>query len=340
LKKIRWGFLGTARINDRVLPHLRSSDRSAAAAVASRDGTKAAAYAKAREIPLSFGSYTDLVESSEVDVIYIGLPNHLHFEWTKRALENDKHVLCEKPFVLSGQEAAMLAKLAENRGLILAEGFSYRHHAQTRRVLELLEPTSSSNAGLGKIRRVHATFHTIPEPGPNVRTSSDPGAGALYDVGCYLVDYCLALMGCAPEKVFAIARFSPAGYDEFFSGTLVFGDDCVAQIDCGFLGPRVDRIEVLCENGWLRIAQPFKPGSAETLSIHRRKTRDDAETTESILVTDARDPFLAEIRDFESAIFEKRSPLVSPLESVATAATLECLFTSARTGEPRKLELA
>lgn len=330
-RKIRWGILGTARINERILPHLRGSERSHLAAVASRDPEKAKAYARSQVIDRALPSYAEVVEDQGVDAVYISLPNHLHYEWAKRALENEKHVLCEKPLALTGKEASTLARIAEEKGLTLSEGFMYRHHLQTKRVLELLDPASAATAGLGKVRRIQASFHITVATGPNVRTASSPGSGALYDVGCYLVDYCLALAGRAPRQVFSTARFSPSGYDEFLSGTLVFENDCVAQIDCGFLGPRIDRLEILCEKGWLRVPHPFKPAAAETLSIHRRENRDAPETVESIEVFDGKDPFLSEVQDFESAILEGRAPLVTSTESIATVSTLEALLAFAKT---------
>jgi predicted dehydrogenase len=239
-------------------------------------------------------------------------------------------VLCEKPIALSGTEAAELDRIAAEKSLILSEGFMYRHHEQTKRLLDLLDPSSDRSADLGRIRRIHGSFHITVASGPNVRTAADPGAGALYDVGCYLVDYCLALAGRAPREVFSTARFNSGGYDEFMATTLVFEDDCVAQLDFGFLGPRIDRMEVLCERGWIRIPHPFKPGPTETLTIHRRSSKDRPETVESIEIVDPTDPYLAEIRDFESAILENRAPLVCSAESVATASTLEAIRNDAR----------
>ena len=203
--KIRWGILGTARINEKILPHLHASQRSILTAVASRDFEKAKAYARTHEIPHAFSSYEDLVESPLVDAVYISLPNHLHYEWAKKAL--------------TGKEATTLARVANEKDRVLSEGFMYRHHAQTKRLMDLLDPSSSKTAVLGKIRRIHGSFHITPAPGQNVRTSGAPGSGALYDVGCYLVDYCLALAGRAPREVFATARFSPRYYDEFLAAT-------------------------------------------------------------------------------------------------------------------------
>lgn len=329
-KKLRWGILGTAQINEKILPHLRTSERSVPEAVASRDPERASAYARSHGISRAIPSYAALVEDPNIDIVYISLPNHLHYEWAKAALENRKHVLCEKPLSLSGQEVATLAEIAEEKGLSLSEGFMYRHHAQTKRVLDLLDPSSERSAGLGKIRRIHASFHIIPAAGPNVRTTSNAGAGALYDVGCYLVDYCLAIAGRAPRDAFAVAKFHSVGYDEFFAGTLVFENDFVAQIDCGFLGPRIDRIDVLCEKGWVRIPHPFKPGPVETIAIHRRENRESVESVETIEITDPNDPYFSEIQDFESAVIDQRAPHITAKECIATSSTLELLMSRAR----------
>ena len=128
---IRWGMISTAAIAAELLPGFRRSAGNELVAVASRDGERARAYAASHDIPVAHGSYEALLEDVDVDAVYIALPNSLHGEWVRAALEKGKHVLCEKPLTPTAAEAAGLFELAEQEGLVLAEAFMYRHHPKT-----------------------------------------------------------------------------------------------------------------------------------------------------------------------------------------------------------------
>ena len=136
MNTVRWGLLSTANINKRVIPAIRASEWGELVAVASREQESAAAYAAQWGIPQAFGGYDALLESGAVDVVYVSLPNHLHAEWTVRALERGVHVLCEKPFALTTADVDRMAAAARANGRVLAEAFMYRHHPQTKAVGE------------------------------------------------------------------------------------------------------------------------------------------------------------------------------------------------------------
>jgi len=135
---LRWGLLSTARINRALLTPLRRSRRNCLVAVASRSQEKAEAYARQYHIPRACGSYEALLADAEIDVIYNPLPNHLHAEWTIRALKAGKHVLCEKPLALSEQEVTAIMVAAREHQRVVAEAFMYRSHAQTQKVREIV----------------------------------------------------------------------------------------------------------------------------------------------------------------------------------------------------------
>ena len=138
MRKLRWGLLSTARINRAVIPPIRGSVRSKLSAVASRDLSKAQAYAAEWHIPQAYGAYEELLADENIDAIYNSLPNHLHAEWSIRAAEAGKHVLCEKPLALSVEEVDRITAAARNHGVVIAEAFMYKHHPQTLKVLELI----------------------------------------------------------------------------------------------------------------------------------------------------------------------------------------------------------
>ena len=128
MDRVRWGLLSTADINKEIIPAIRASSRSSLVAVASRSQATATAYAKKWEIPVSFGSYQDMLDSDKVDAVYIGLPNHLHSQWAVKTLLSGKHVLCEKPFALTTAEVDQMIEAKNKTGLVLAEAFMYSHH--------------------------------------------------------------------------------------------------------------------------------------------------------------------------------------------------------------------
>ncbi|RPJ44429.1 MAG: gfo/Idh/MocA family oxidoreductase, partial [Chloroflexi bacterium] len=153
MNAVRWGLLSTANINRRVIPAIRAENRSTLAAVASRDLGKGQAYAREWEIPRAFGSYEEMLGSDEIDAVYISLPNHLHCEWTVKALEAGKHVLVEKPFTITVKEADQMIAASRRTGRVLAEAFMYRHHPQTKLVGEWVR-----SGRLGEIRLLRAAF--------------------------------------------------------------------------------------------------------------------------------------------------------------------------------------
>jgi len=132
--KLRWGLLSTARINRSVIPPIRASARGELVAVASRDLAKAEAYARERNIPKAFGSYEAMLESDEVDVIYVSVPNGLHAKWAIKCAEAGKHVLLEKPFTTTVAGAEQVIAAVARTGKVVAEAFMYRHHPQTLKV--------------------------------------------------------------------------------------------------------------------------------------------------------------------------------------------------------------
>ena len=132
MSTVRWGLISTANINRRLIPAIRSSKKGVLTAVASRSQKSAKQYADKWKIPHAFGSYQEMLDSGVVDVVYNSLPNHLHAEWSIKAMEAGKHVLCEKPFAISLEEVDQMAATSEKTGCHIAEAFMYRHHPQTK----------------------------------------------------------------------------------------------------------------------------------------------------------------------------------------------------------------
>ncbi len=316
--KLHWGLLSTARINRAILDAMPGSERGQVWAVASRDAAKAEAYAREHNLPRWHGSYEALLADPDVHVIYNSLPNRLHAEWTIKALEAGKHVLCEKPFALALDEVEAMYAAAQRAGRALAEAFMYRHHPKIVKTKELMK-----SGALGQVRYLRASFSFALSRPVDVRWNPEMGGGSLWDVGCYPVSLARYLFG-APERVLGWQKLSPSGVDETFAGTLVFPGERVAQFDCSFRMPYRTYAEVVGDEGVITLNRPFQPDAPESTLVVRRG--DQEETFE--LENPGR--YWLEIEDLHDAILLGRPPRITPAETRGHVETLLELYAAAR----------
>src|SRR5437764_2224616 len=226
MRVTRWGILSTANINRVVIAGARAANVEVVA-VASRDQERADAYAREYEIARAYGSYDALLADDDgVDAVYVSLPNSLHHEWTMRALEAGKHVLCEKPYSRRAADVEEAFDLAERRGLVLSEAFMWRHNPQTRRLLELVPE-------IGELQTIRATFGFRLTREHDVRLRPELDGGSLMDVGCYCVS-ATRLLGGEPERVQGEQVLGPSGVDVRFTGILRFANDVLAEFTSSF----------------------------------------------------------------------------------------------------------
>jgi xylose dehydrogenase (NAD/NADP) len=321
-RALRWGLLSTARINRALIPPLRASQRNQLTTVASRSLEAAQAYAGEWEIPRALGSYEALIEDPEIDVIYNPLPNHLHAEWTVRALRAGKHVLCEKPLALTLDEVDRMAEAARATGRIAAEAFMYRHHPQTLKVKELIEA-----GAIGRPLLIKGAFTFTLTRTEDYRLSPEMGGGSLWDVGCYPISFARLIAGAEPLEVFGWQVRGPTGIDETFIGQLRFRGDILAQFDCGFASPYRAHIEIIGTSGVLEVPVPFKPGSREEIHLTRG---DEPETIE----INGPELYVGEVEDMADAVLLGKPPRVSLADSRGNVAAILALLESARVGKP------
>ena len=333
MNTIRWGLLSTARINRKVIPAIRESSRGDLAAVASRSLEKAQEYASNWNIPRAFGSYDDMLTSGEIDAVYIGLPNHLHAEWSVKSLRAGVHVLCEKPFTISLDAVDTMIAASQESGCILAEAFMYRHHPQTKLVGQMV-----SDGKLGDISLIRGTFNfKLGEAGRkpenmNVRMVPDFGGGCLWDVGIYPLSYTQFLMGRKPDWVFGSQVLGPTGVDEVFAGQMGYktigGGEVLAQISSSFNTPYHTFMEIIGTKGRLYVTRPYADidRSAQVMfSNQEGKVRKIRVPQKSL--------YLGEIEDLHSAIVDRTEPLISLEESKSHVSTALALYESAQTGK-------
>jgi predicted dehydrogenase len=289
-------------------------------AVASRDRLRGERYAAERGIERAYDSYEALLADPDVDAVYISLPNSLHLEWTSRALQAGKHVLCEKP--LSRREADVRAAfdLAERHDRLLMEAFMWRHHPQTARMVDLV-----SSGAIGRLRLVRAAFSFHFDDPADVRLSAELDGGALMDVGCYCVSAARLLAG-EPELVSGTQVIGGDGVDVTFSGWMRFAGDVIAHFDSGLiLDDRFD-LEVVGEEASLFLSDPWH-GLAPRIELRR------AHTAEIIEV--ARDnSYGLEADNLAAAIRGEATPLLGRADAEGQARTIEALYASADSGAP------
>ena len=324
-KLLNWGFLSTAKINQRVMPAFRDSKRNRLHAVASRKQETADAYARQWKIPLAFGSYEAMLASPDVDVVYNPLPNHLHAEWTIKAMQAGKHVLCEKPFALTVEEVDSVEKVAKETGRFVAEAFMYRHHPQTLKVKNMVD-----DGVLGKIKLIRGSFTYQFTREDNYRAVPDMGGGALWDIGCYPLSYARAMLGMEPLEVFGWQVKGASGIDDSFMAQMRFQGDVFAQFDCSFVVPNHTFMEVVGDEATLIIPMPFTPMSKEFLFLTR------GDKTEKITVK-ATGLYHGEVEDMADSILLGKPPRISMADTRANTRAILALFESAKAGKPVSL---
>jgi xylose dehydrogenase (NAD/NADP) len=320
---VRWGFLSTAHINDRLLSGAADSDRVDVIAVASRDAARAEAYARERGMERAYGTYEELLADPDVEAVYISLPNSLHVEWSIRALKAGKHVLCEKPLSRRAEDVERAFDAADRADRLLMEAFMYRHNPQTAKLVEL-----ASGGAVGRLRLVRAAFSFRLADADNVRLNASLDGGGLMDVGCYCVSG-LRLLGGEPEQVYGEQVISQSGVDELFTGTMRLHGDVLAQFDAGLVVSERDELEAIGEEGSLFLDDPWH---CERPVIELRT----ADGMEEIAVAPA-DSYRLQLENISNAIRGEAEPLLGRDDAVGQARAIEALYRSAADGRSVKL---
>jgi len=251
--ELNWGILGTARIAETaIIPTLLSMKQMPVIAVASRDLMRAQEFAAPFEIPRAYGNYDDLLSDSSVEAVYIPLPNSEHAPWAIKAMQAGKHVLVEKPFALTADEAQLMISTALENSVVLMEAFMYRYSERFEKIHEIVR-----SGTIGKIRLVQGAFtFTLSNP-DDIRLAPDLGGGALYDLGCYCINSQRLLVGREPNKVQAICQMSKSGVDLQTVATLDFGDQVFGQFMVSFNADGSQFLRVVGSAGTIHIENPF-----------------------------------------------------------------------------------
>jgi xylose dehydrogenase (NAD/NADP) len=326
MKDLRWGLLSTARVNRHLIPAIRAAAQAELLAVASRDPTRAEAYAAEWEIPRAHGSYEALLDDPDVDIVYISLPNSLHAEWAVRAARAGKHVLCEKPLALSAAECDRIIAAAESANVVVAEAVMYLYHPLLHKMRQLIK-----EGAIGQVTLVRGTLSFLLDRLNDVRWKPGLGGGALWDVGSYPVSFIRWVAG-EPDEVFGWQTLSGSGVDATFAGLLRYDHGVLGIFDCGFRGQFRVQAEVTGTDGSLVLRRPYLISSESRILLRQGFEEEEIALPEA-------NAYQCEVEALTAAVLEG-TPLAVPLASSrANVSTLTALYESARQGMPQPVVL-
>jgi predicted dehydrogenase len=320
-RKLRWGVLGVAKINDRVLPSFARTQFAELTALASRSLDRARQAARAAGAPKAHGSYEALLDDPDIDAVYIPLPNTLHADWTRRAAERGKHILCEKPLTPSAAEAENLVAFCRSKKVQLMDGFMWPHHPRTAEIRKLLD-----SGAIGRVERVTTTFtFPLPQDPANIRLQPQTAGGSLLDVGCYPVYGIRWAFGVEPVTVRAHARYQ-FGVDLEMSGLVQLADGRVGSFDCGFTLPLRMWLEIVGSEGTLTVPHFWLPEPEASYVVQRGDRPPERHTVPG------HDQIACMLDDFSGAVLRGEPVRPAAEEAVKSLRVMDALARSAREG--------
>lgn len=321
-EQTRWGVMSTANIGVKaVIPAILAASNSQLVAIASRDLARAERVALRQPGAVrAYGAYEALLDDPEVDAVYIPLPNAQHKEWTIRALEAGKHVLCEKPLGLTVAEARAMYAASERSGALLMEAFMYRFHPQIAWAVEQV-----AAGRIGPVRLIRSAFvFDIRATPDNIRLKAELGGGSLMDVGCYPLSLCRVFFGAAPLRAVAMTTHPQgAEVEQGVAAILDFGEGRLGVIDSSFELPWRQFAEIVGEQGRISIPLPFTPGRVETVA--RIDVGLDAWEKRFTAV----DQYQLQVEAFTDSIQRHEPPPLTEQDALAQAAGIEMIYAAA-----------
>ena len=323
MKPVSWGVLSVSNhYVSMINTNVRKSPLNVVQAIASRSVDRARTAAARLGIPRAYGSYDELLADKDIEAVYIPLPNRYHAEWVKKAADAGKHVLCEKPFAMSAEEAQQTFDYARRKGVLVMESLMYRFHPQWIRAGEIVR-----NGELGEIHSVNTFFsYTIPDPA-NVRNILEIGGGGMRDVGSYAVSAARFLVGGEPTRVLSlIYRDSALKTDTLSTGVLDFGK-ARSVFTVGTQTQAWQRVDAVGSGGSLTIHVPFNAYSDTPAEI----TVTAWNGTRTVRVP-ASDQFVAVFDAFSRAVRTGGPVPQPPDDTVNNQKVLDALFRSEKSG--------
>jgi xylose dehydrogenase (NAD/NADP) len=333
--KLRWGILGAARINERLLPAIVEASNARLVAIASRR-PGAAAQTLAQYAPhhqqnvQTYDNLEALLNDPDVEAVYLPLANREHAEWALRAIECGKHVLCEKPMALTVSDIEAIKTAASKQKVTAMEGFMYRFHPQHARVQELIRLGT-----IGEVRSVRASYSFMMKPARIYRLieSVENGGGAMWDIGCYAIHSARMFFDENPVAVTAMAKYVESGADITTSGIIDFGAGKYAHFDFSFERARRCEYEIIGTKGGIKCHTVWQlPGDVPVISWWT----EDGRQCEERLPAD--NHFRLEIEHFSACVLNGNEPTLSLDDAKANCQLIVAALQSAAQGRVVKLD--
>jgi predicted dehydrogenase len=324
---VRYGIISTAHIAlAKHVPAARKSENSKIVAISSRNGSTARQAAEEHDIARWYGSYEELLTDSDIDAVINPLPNSMHCEWTIKAAEAGKHVLCEKPLAITIDECRRMIAACKANDVLLVEAFTHRWNPHLRLASDLIREDA-----IGRVKAVDAALtFTVAQREGNVRFAPELGGGCLWDGGCYAVYACRQVLSEEPVRATGVA-LDDGGYgvDTTFSGVLEFPGGALAHVRGSF--DQVFRCEltVVGSEGRLDIPNMFDDSGPLIVRIGDQ---------ERVEVTPAPDRFRVQLDEFSECVLTGKAPEFPAEDGLKNTAVLLALYEAADQGRTVDVE--
>ena len=323
---VRWGVIGCADIAvKKVIPAMNGSELSHVTAIASRSSERARATADMLDIPRSYGSYEDLLADSEIEAVYIPLPNHLHPQWAIAAAGAGKHVLCEKPLATSSELAKQVIDAAERAGVKLMEAFMYRLHPLWVEVRRLL-----ADGAVGELRAVQAVFSYYNDDPDDIRNQVEAGGGSLFDIGCYSVNVARMLFDAEPTDVRASIRRDPGFGTDVLTSVVLDFDGRHSAFICSTQMEHDQWVHIYGTEGRLLVEIPFNiPPDRPTRILAVSGGEPPVDPNVVVHQVPTADQYRIQADAFSRAIRDETPVPTPPQDAVANIQVMERIFADA-----------
>lgn len=326
-RSVNWGVLGTARIAlNAVIPAFQHCARSRVIAIASRSEDRARDVAGQFGIAKHFGSYAQLLQHGEVEAVYIPLPNHLHVEWSMRALEAGKHVLCEKPLALRAAELDPLMELERSTRLKVGEGFMIRAHPQWLKAKEII-----AGGRIGRLQAIHGVFSFYNDQPENIRNIRAYGGGAMLDIGCYPINVSRFILDREPQRAFGFMRTSERYQVDILASAILDFQDVHSTFTVSTQMAPYQRMHFYGTQGTLEMRLPFIAPGDRTAPL-QINPGDILLQDEQVIEVPGCHQYARELDEFSAAILDD-GPVPVPLQDARkNLAVIDAVFESADSG--------
>jgi len=309
----------------KVTPAIQRASNSFVAAIASRNAASATDAASELGIPTAYDSYEALLADETIDAVYIPLPNDLHAEWTIRAAEAGKHILCEKPLAMSSAQAQEMVDACADAGVLLQEAFMYRHHPSWVKAIRLVR-----SGAIGTVQTVSAAFSYYNDDSSNIRNRLENGGGAVMDIGCYPINVARLVFESEPDEVASVVRRDPQmGIDVVTSAVLGFPGGGQASFTCSTRAEDYQRVHILGTDGRIEIEIPFNiPPRRETRILITSGGEPPIDPDTETIVFPPKDQYTVQAELFADAVLSGGPVPVPPADAVANMKVIEAVLAS------------